>query len=156
MALSQNSLAGPGYIILNGIRVMNIIGLLAVITASVVMLVKTSTASKFFFFDAVTHVLTAITSMFLLASEMSIFRGYYARNWPLLSPAHGFVSLACAMIVLGINMLGNLNKDATSQESLGMAFWRVVIGSGIVIFILGWVNLVAVSGSHTINVSIPG
>ena len=62
MTLSSKSLAGPGYIILNGIRVMNIIGFLAVIAASVVMLVKTSVASKFFFFDAVTHVLTTITS----------------------------------------------------------------------------------------------
>ena len=62
MALSSKSLAGPGYIILNGIRVMNIVAFLAVIAASIVMLVKTSIASKFFFFDAVTHVLTAISS----------------------------------------------------------------------------------------------
>lgn len=81
MALSTKSLAGPGYIVLNVIRVMNIIGFLAVIAASVVMLVKTSTASKvsayqkvgrltrykltlcqFFFFDAVSHVVTAVTS----------------------------------------------------------------------------------------------
>lgn len=62
MTLSSKSLAGPGYIILNGIRVMNIVGFMAVIAASVLMLVKTSTASKFFFFDAVTHVLTAVTS----------------------------------------------------------------------------------------------
>jgi hypothetical protein len=61
MVLSRNSLAGPGYVILQGIRVMNIIGLLAVIAGSIVMLVKTSVASKFFFFDAVSHVLTAIT-----------------------------------------------------------------------------------------------
>lgn len=81
--------------------------------------------------------------MFLTASELSLFRSYFARNWPLLSPAHGFVTLALAMIVLGINMLGNLNKQATNQKSLGMAFWRIVIGSGIVIFILGWVNLIA-------------
>jgi len=47
------------------------------------------------------------------------------------------------MIVLGINMLGNLNKEATSQESLGMSFWRIVIASGCIIFILGWVNLIA-------------
>ena len=40
-------------------------------------------------------------------------------------------------------MLANLNKKATNEKSLGLAFWRVVIGSGIVIFILGWVNLVA-------------
>lgn len=74
---------------------------------------------------------------------MSLFRRYYARNWPLLSPAHGFVTLALLMIVLGINMLGNLNKPATSQESLGLAFWRIVIASGIIVFIMGWVNLVA-------------
>ncbi|KAK4549711.1 hypothetical protein LTR36_005012 [Oleoguttula mirabilis] len=143
MTLSPKSLAGPGYIILNCIRVMNIIGLLAVITASIVMLVKTSLASKFFFFDAVSHVLTCITGMFLLASELSLFRAYFARNWPLLSPVHGFVTLALSMIVLGINMLGNLNKPATSEKSLGLPFWRIVIGSGIIIFILGFVNLIA-------------
>ncbi|KAF2771189.1 hypothetical protein EJ03DRAFT_268936, partial [Teratosphaeria nubilosa] len=143
MTLSPKNLAGPGYIILNCIRAMNIIGLLAVIAASVVMLVKTSVASKFFFFDAVTHVLTAVMGMFLMTSEMSLFRGYFARNWPLLSPSHGFVSLALTMIVLGIDMLANLNKDATSQKSLGMPFWRMVIASGIVIFILGFVNLIA-------------
>lgn len=69
MTLSSKSLAGPGYIILNCIRVMNIIGFLAVIAASVVMLVKTSTASKFFFFDAVTHVLTAVTSSKCLSTR---------------------------------------------------------------------------------------
>lgn len=82
--------------------------------------------------------------MFLLASESSFFRGYFARNWPLLSPSHGFVTLALAMVVLGVNMLGNLNKPATSQEALGTAFWRIVIASGCIIFILGWINLVAV------------
>lgn len=81
--------------------------------------------------------------MFLTASELSLFRNYYARNWPLISPAHGFVTLALLMIVLGINMLGNLNKPATSQKSLGLAFWRIVIASGIVVFVMGWVNLIA-------------
>lgn len=48
------------------------------------------------------------------------------------------------MIVLGVNMLGNLNKEAVSQDSLGLAFWRIVISSGILVFILGWLNLVSV------------
>lgn len=59
MSCFKRSLAGPGYIILNTIRVMNIIGLLAVIAASSVMLVKTFIVSKFFFFDGVSHVITA-------------------------------------------------------------------------------------------------
>lgn len=70
MALSRKSLAGPGYIILNGIRVANVIALLAVIAGSIAMLVKTSVASKFFFFDAVSHVLTAITGSKLQAEAI--------------------------------------------------------------------------------------
>lgn len=45
MGLSSKNLAGPGYIILNVLRVMNIIGLLAVVTASVVMLVNAFTTN---------------------------------------------------------------------------------------------------------------
>ena len=56
------TLAGPGYLILNVIRVMNIVSLLAVIAASSVMLVKTFVVSKFFFFDGVTHVVEAWVS----------------------------------------------------------------------------------------------
>ena len=62
MSFIKRSLAGPGYIILNTIRVMNIISLVAIIAASSVMLVKTFVVSKFFFFDAVSHVVTAILS----------------------------------------------------------------------------------------------
>ncbi|KAF7189471.1 hypothetical protein HII31_09111 [Pseudocercospora fuligena] len=143
MTLSPKNLSGAGYIILNGIRVMNIIGFLAVITASVVMLVKTSTDTHLFFFDALSHVITLVTSLFLIVSELPLFRAYFARNWPLLSSGHGFVTLAIAMIVLGINVMGNLNKPSGSEEALGKSFWSIVIGSGILIFILGWINLVA-------------
>ena len=80
-----------------------------------------------------------------MASECSIFKNYFARDWPLLSPAHGFNFLGIVMLVIGNNTLGNLNKEATSQESLGLPFWRLVIGSGIVVFIFGFLNIVAVS-----------
>jgi hypothetical protein len=84
-------------------------------------------------------------AVFLLASECSIFKNFFARDWPLLSPSHGFNFLGFCMIVIGNNILGNLNKQATSQESLGLPFWRLVIGAGIVIFILGWTNIIAAS-----------
>ncbi|KAF2671264.1 hypothetical protein BT63DRAFT_211671 [Microthyrium microscopicum] len=143
MPITSKRLAGPGYIILNVIRVFNVITLLAVIAASIVMVVKTFTVSKFFFFDAATHIISAISSMFLVLSESSFFKDFFARNWPILSPSHGFNFLGFAMIVLGNNMLGNLNKEATSQKSLGLPFWRLVIGSGIVVFIFGFVNIIA-------------
>jgi hypothetical protein len=83
--------------------------------------------------------------VFLLISECSIFKSYFARDWPLLSPAHGFNFLGSCMIILGNNILGNLNKEATSQKSLGLPFWRLVIGSGIIVLLFGFVNLLAVS-----------
>lgn len=52
--------------------------------------------------------------------------------------------LGFAMVFLGNSILGNLNKEATSQESLGMAFWRLVIASGIVVLVLGPINILAV------------
>jgi hypothetical protein len=70
--------AGPGYIILNVMRVLNIIALALVVVASWVMLVKTFVVSKvlflndsgskssnkiqFFFFDAVSHLVLSIIS----------------------------------------------------------------------------------------------
>jgi hypothetical protein len=163
MPLTSKRLAGPGFIILNVIRAMNIIGLLAVVAASVIMVIRTFTVSKFFFFDAATHIIAALSSsrflstfrksndttytipVFLVISECSIFKSYFAKNWPVLSYEHGFNFLGLAMVVLGNNLLGNLNKEATSQKSLGMAFWRIVIGSGIIIFVLGFLNIAAVS-----------
>lgn len=53
--------------------------------------------------------------------------------------------LGTAMILIGNGILGNLNKEATSQKSLGLAFWRVVIASGIVVIVMGTINLFAVS-----------
>ena len=85
--------------------------------------------------------------MFLIVSECSLFRGYFARNWPLLSPNHGFVTLGACMMILGMNMLGNMNKEATSKESLGLPFWRLLLASGCLGIIIGFFNIVAVSSS---------
>ncbi|KAI5276358.1 hypothetical protein E4T47_00662 [Aureobasidium subglaciale] len=143
MTFSTKSLAGSGYVILNVLKGMNITGLLAIIAASVLMLIKTTTDSSFFFFDAVTHVVVVSVAIFLIVSEIGIFSGYFARNWPLLSLEHGFVGLASAMVVLGMHVLACLNKPSNSKEHLGMAFWRVVIMAGILNLILGVFNLIA-------------
>jgi hypothetical protein len=86
---------------------------------------------QFFFFDGATHIITALSSsksvqdeiqsskltdtVFLVVSECSLFKRWYERNWPVLSNSHGFNFLGLAMIILGNNILGNLNKEATSQ-----------------------------------------
>ena len=126
------------------------------------MLVKTFIVSKFFFFDACEHVVEIVISSelhqvrarrrilisllaFLIITELPLFKSYFARNWPLFSHRSGFVMLGAAMLLLGNSILGNLNKQATSQKSLGMAFWRIVIAAGIVVLVMGVINLFAVS-----------
>ena len=83
--------------------------------------------------------------VFLILTELPLFKAYFARNWPLYSPKHGFVMLGVTMILLGNNLLGNLNKLATSQRVLGLSFWRLVIGAGIVVLVMGLTNILAVS-----------
>lgn len=63
------SLAGPGYVVLNAVRVMNIIVLLTIAVACAVMLVKTSFTTNFFVFDATSHVIFASASRKYLARK---------------------------------------------------------------------------------------
>ncbi|KAJ9501452.1 hypothetical protein H2202_003246 [Exophiala xenobiotica] len=141
MLFFGKSLLGAGYVVLNVIRVMNIIALLSVVGASSVMLVKTFIVSKFFFFDACEHVIRIIMSGFLIVTELPLFKTYISRNWPLFSYRSSFVMLGVAMVFLGNSILGNLNKEATSQKSLGLPFWRLVIASGIIVLVMGPINI---------------
>lgn len=62
MAKLRESLAGPGYVILNVIRALNIIAFLDIIAACSVMLVKIHMLNGYFFFQAVTHAVVALVS----------------------------------------------------------------------------------------------
>ena len=135
-------LTGAGYVILNVVRVLTIITLGVIVAASWIMLVRTVQNSDFFFFDSVSHFMASAISLFLIVSEACLFKGWFVRNWPLLSEDSGLITLAIALLMLGCQVLGNLNKDATSQENLGMPFWRVLIAGGILGFVLGFINLV--------------
>ena len=73
MPFFKRSLAGPGYIILNILRAANIVALLAVVVASCVMLVKTFVVSKFFFFDAISHIITATLGRKYCISSLLLF-----------------------------------------------------------------------------------
>ncbi|EFQ98803.1 hypothetical protein MGYG_01819 [Nannizzia gypsea CBS 118893] len=120
-------LAGPGYVILNLVRVMNIISLLVVIAANIILLIKIVLAASFFFFEAVTHV--------------AIFKAYFDRNWPLLGEDSGFVTLGSAMVLLGISTLGELNSPASRQKEIGLPFWKLILGAGVVSIVIGSLNI---------------
>lgn len=83
--------------------------------------------------------------VFLIVSELPVFRGYFTRNWPLFGEDAGFITLAAVMLIIGVAVLGNLNMAGMSQKSLGLAFWRIVISAGILAMVLSVVNILAVS-----------
>jgi len=56
------------------------------------------------------------------------------------------------MMILGSNMLGNMNKEATSQKSLGLPFWRLLVASGCLAIVIGFFNIVAV-GHHSFHIA---
>ncbi|KKK14237.1 hypothetical protein AOCH_007289 [Aspergillus ochraceoroseus] len=141
MASLKESLAGPGYVILNAIRVLNIIVFLDMIAAHVVMLVKIDLLTSFFFFQAITHAVAIGVSLFLLVSELPFFRAFFDRHWPSLGQDSGFLSLAFTMLILGVGALGDLNTPATSQESLGLTFWRIIISAGILALVVSAINV---------------
>lgn len=143
MAALKETMAGPGYVILNAVRVMNIVILLDIIAASVVMLVKIHIENSFFFFDAVTHSMTAIISIALIISELPLFQDYFDRNWPLFGERSGFVALGLVILILGLQVLGALNTAATSQDALGLAFWRIVVSAGILAMVMSVINLLS-------------
>ena len=80
---------------------------------------------------------------FLITSELGLFKSYFARNWPLLSLTHGFVTLGALMIFTAAQTLGSLNKKESSQDNLGLPFWQLIVASGVVCFIMGFVNVAA-------------
>ncbi|OXV05665.1 hypothetical protein Egran_06565 [Elaphomyces granulatus] len=143
MGLSRSSLAGPGYVILNIIRVLNIIVFLDTIAASVALIVKINIVNGFFFFEAVFHVIIVGISIFLIVSELPILRGYFDRNWPLFGQDSSFITLSIVMMIMGIAVLGDLNKSTASDTALGLAFWRIVVSAGILAIIMSTVNVLA-------------
>ncbi|KAJ5368659.1 uncharacterized protein N7496_008419 [Penicillium cataractarum] len=155
MSKLKESLAGPGYVILNTIRALNIIVFLDIIAACAVMLVKINMYNGFFFFQAVTHAVMALISIGLIISELPFFRGFFNRQYPMFGEEAGFYALAGIMMILGVSILGNLNSKAMSQDNLGLAFWRIIISAGILAMVVSLVNVLAtlIFTNHTQGLS---
>ncbi|OLN95301.1 hypothetical protein CCHL11_04778 [Colletotrichum chlorophyti] len=142
--LSENSrLRGSGHMVLNVFRAFNVIGLLAVSASTWVMIVMSVLKGNFTFFDSASHFFTFSIAVFLIVSELNIFRNYFERNWPVLSPEHGLSWLGIAMIVMGCYVLANTAEAAFSAKTIGLPLWRLNIASGILAITFGFFNIVS-------------
>ncbi|KAJ5229721.1 hypothetical protein N7489_010429 [Penicillium chrysogenum] len=143
MTRLRESLAGPGYVILNVIRVLNIITFMDLIAACAVLLAKIDMLNSFFFFEAVTHAVVALVSLFMIISELPVLQSYFDNHWPMFGQESSFYSLGGIMMILGVATLGNLNTKAMTQETIGMTFWRIIISAGVLAMIVSVVNVLA-------------
>ncbi|CAF9908848.1 MAG: hypothetical protein GOMPHAMPRED_006335 [Gomphillus americanus] len=137
---------GVGYLILNILRVLNIISLLGAVAAAIVLLIKTFIVNGYFFFDSIIHVVIFVFSIFLLISEAPIFeriRIWYSNNFPLLSYQSGVATLGLFMVIDGSLVLSNLNNDYANSADYGRSFYSAVIAGGLLPFIVGILNIIA-------------
>ncbi|KAK4867365.1 hypothetical protein LT330_000875 [Penicillium expansum] len=143
MTRLRESLAGPGYVILNVIRVLNIITFMDLIAACAVLLAKINMLNSFFFFEAVTHAVVALVSLFMIISELPVLQSYFDDHWPMFGQDSSFYSLGGIMMILGVATLGNLNTKAMTQETIGMTFWQIIVSAGVLAMIISVVNVLA-------------
>ncbi|GKT49375.1 uncharacterized protein ColSpa_09556 [Colletotrichum spaethianum] len=142
--LSENSsLRGSGHMILNVFRAFNIIGLLAVSASTWVMIVMSILKGHFAFFVSISHFFIFSIAVFLIVSELNVFRNYFERNWPVLSCEHGLSWLGIAMIVMGCHILANITNPAFSAETIGLPLWRLILASGILVITFGFFNVIS-------------
>ncbi len=138
-------LRGSGFRILNFLRACNLISLVTNMAATWAMIVMTGMTNSFYFFDGVSHFWIFCITLFFAFSEMQFawFKPYFANNWPIFGPDHSFVWLGLGMVMLGCDLLGNLNKPQFSETNLGMPIWRLVLGAGILSITFGFFNIAA-------------
>ncbi|KAG6004805.1 hypothetical protein E4U21_000761 [Claviceps maximensis] len=134
-----------GMFVLQILRVFSVITLLALATSCWVIVIKVNKDRPFFVFECASLAFTSIISVFLLVSELPgrFIKQYYRQAWPVLSDFHGHLWYGLAMVMLGCNMLGNLNKPANDKENLGPHYFKLVLASSILCLIFGCLYIIS-------------
>jgi hypothetical protein len=69
---------------------------------------------------------------------------YFSRSWPTLASRASLTWLGLAEMGVGFCLLGNLNEDFASKESMGTAFNTLLIASGVCVSLTGLFSFIAV------------
>lgn len=145
-SLGENSrVLGAGHLVLNALRALTLIGLGVVMTAHWAMIILSIMKGHFDFFDFITHFFVFLIAILLFISELNLrfFASWYERNWPVLSPEHSLAWLGGALVVIGCQIMGDLVKPAYNIDTIGLAFWRVIVAAGILSLTFGFFNIIA-------------
>lgn len=133
-------------IVLNAIRGLNILTILACELATGSLLVKTSNLSVGWFnlFDAAEKALMMIFGVFLLYTEIpKVPRGWINRKWPLFSSSAGFSAFACCLYFMACDVLSYLTKAEVDKKHIGGDFYRMCQAAGLMTLVVATINLLA-------------
>ncbi|KAI2642078.1 hypothetical protein GGS21DRAFT_289376 [Xylaria nigripes] len=145
-ARSNAGLQGYAYIILQVIRFCNVAALLAVMVASVLMLIFAKLPNGFQFFADVIHGVVFFCAALLMFTEIGAWgkgQAFIASAWPMLGPDRGFSGLGVVMVVIGCHLLGGLSSGTYTAADVPSQIPQVIIGSGIINVAFGVTNIFA-------------
>jgi hypothetical protein len=139
----ESAKRGVGFVVLNILRVLTIIALAAATASSWVLMVKVQRGETYFVFQAASLFFLGLICVFLTISEIPVnaIKSYYRDAWPNFSDEHGLTWLGLAMVLIGCNLLGQLNHPAFASDKFGLAFWQLVMASGILCLTFGALNV---------------
>lgn len=143
---SSSGFQGHAYIILQVIRFCNVAVLLAVMVASVLMLIFAKLPNGFQFFADIVHALVFFFAALLIYTEIGVWakgQEFVARAWPMLGPDRGFTGLGAIMILIGCHLLGGLSSGTYTNKSVPSQISQVIIGAGIIALAFGFTNIIA-------------
>ncbi|RGP76066.1 hypothetical protein FLONG3_5457 [Fusarium longipes] len=133
---------GPGMIVLQVLRAITIISLLTAAAACWVLVIKINRSAGWFFFEAMSLILTSSATIFLVISELPFCNGYFQKDWPVFSDAHGLTWLGAGLLLIGSNILGKLNSPHNRDNKIGLPFWRLILAAGILTLTSGVLNII--------------
>ncbi|PHH85694.1 hypothetical protein CDD83_62 [Cordyceps sp. RAO-2017] len=143
--IDMSSFRGIGMVVLQVLRAFTVITLAAVGASCWVLIIKVDKERGYFVFECAVHFFRSLLCLALIVSEFPVLesvKGYFRRNWPVVSDQRGLSWLGVAMLALGCDMLGNLNRPAYDADKLGPHFSRLTLASSVLAITFGTVNIV--------------
>lgn len=146
----QQKLLGPGKLVLIAFRFVNILTLTGVAAASWILVIEffkrgVAQWQPWMLWDICSLWVVAFSAIFFIVSEVADFvpplRDYFALVWPVLSDDHGFLWLGIALLMMGSNLLSQLNNPVNQISSIGWPLWRATIACGITSVVVGAINM---------------
>lgn len=138
-------------LVLNIIRLLNIISLVGIIAANVAFLIATvrievQVLIVLQIFDCAQRILVILLVLFLILTELPNMLGsheYILSQWAALSCRSGFLALCFAFLLLGCNTIADLDQRLSTPAHMGPTTYKMVLAAGSLAIGMAGVNFIA-------------